>query len=89
MSESVSAQKIPRRIRVRRILSSRYAQGARPSEWDLRVEGVDRILSYEGEEISLLSGAMQSPPQPGWEILLRSGSAAEEYCWTLYGMARG
>lgn len=60
----------------------------RPFVWDERCDGVDKIETTEGEVIELWSEGMQSPPKPGWVILLRE-QGAEGYAWTLYALPKG
>ena len=78
----------PQRIEVAEVVSSRYADNVRPSSWDLRKPGVDLIRTSEGRTIKLASDGGQSPPQPGWVILLTGGDANAGLTWTLYGMPR-
>jgi hypothetical protein len=78
-----------RRIRVARVLESRYAGGFRPLSWDERVAGTDLIESVEGEIVRLASSGQQSCPQPGWELVITGGDAAHGFSWTLYGLAPG
>jgi len=63
-------KKLPRRVVVRQVLSSRYQPGERPLSWDERYPGVETIETIEGETIQLYSNGGQSSPAPGWEILL-------------------
>jgi hypothetical protein len=74
------------RLRVSEMLCSRYAGGERPLSWDDRKEGIDVVRAITGEEVRLKSTSMQSPPKPGWVILLTGGNASEGYSWTLYGI---
>jgi hypothetical protein len=78
-----------RRITVEKIITSRYEVNKRPASWDQRVAGRDLILATNGEPIPLDSTGGQSPPQPGWVILLTDGSQDTGYHWTLYGLPRG
>lgn len=82
-----SIESLPRRVLVQEIVKSRYARDSRPASWDERVAGTDVVRTSEGLVLQLTSDGQQSPPQPGWEILLRDGDA-EGYSWTLYGMPR-
>ena len=93
------SNKISARIQVQELINSRYGSGLaasqsldedlpRPLSWDVRVEGVDVVQSVDGKTVKLISSAMQTPPQPGWVILLTGGSAESGYRWTLYGMPR-
>jgi hypothetical protein len=77
---------IPLTIRVEKILESRYPRHARPSSWDERRDGKDIVLTPDGKTITLWSDGQQSPPQPGWEIVLREYEPGVGYTWTLYGM---
>ncbi|MCB0353085.1 MAG: hypothetical protein KDD64_06150 [Bdellovibrionales bacterium] len=76
----------PFRVRVGKIISSRYSGDSRPANWDLRTPGIDVIESTDGHAIKLESDGQQSPPQPGWEILITGGSEESGYRWTLYGL---
>ncbi len=91
--------KIPARIQVQELLNSRYGSLCKPSpslddglprplSWDERVEGSDVVRSVDGQTVKLFSSAMQTPPQPGWVILLTDGDPQAGYRWTLYGMPR-
>ncbi len=87
-----------RRVRVERLVSSRYSPKAtadtcspgveRPDSWDLRMGGVDVITVDGGETIRLASTPMQSPPKPGWVLMLTGGDSGKGATWTLYGMPR-
>lgn len=79
---------LPARLRVVKLLESRYQSGSRPLSWDERRAGVDVILTEDGKTIRLASDGQQSPPQPGWTILVSDGNT-EGYTWTLYGIAAG
>ena len=74
------------KVKVKQLLSSRYVGSGRPASWDQRVEGVDVVFSATGREIKLFSDMGQSPPQPGWEILLTAEERPGVYRWTLYGL---
>lgn len=91
--------KLPARIQVGELLSSRYGTDPHPSDflddglprplsWDARVRGVDVIKTVDGATLRLSSSAMQTPPQPGWVLVLTHGSADAGYHWTLYGLPR-
>jgi hypothetical protein len=58
----------------------------RPVLWDDRREGLDLVRAAHGEVVKLYSSYMQSPPKPGWNILLTGGDAVHGYTWTLYGI---
>jgi hypothetical protein len=76
-----------RRVQVNRVISSRYAGDSRPDSWDLRQAGIDTVEVSGGEVLKLASTPMQSPPKPGW-VLMLTGGDKEGYSWTLYGMSR-
>jgi len=92
--------KIPARIQVQELVSSRYEGLSfgdpdspddglpRPLSWDARIEGVDVVRTSDGATLKLQSSAMQTPPQPGWVLVLTDGSVADGFAWTLYGMPR-
>jgi len=86
-SESVSMN--GRRVRVGRVVESRYSGGFRPLSWDNRKAGIDIVETIEGEVFRLSSSGQQSCPQPGWDIVLTSGDGEQGYGWTLYGLAPG
>jgi hypothetical protein len=58
----------------------------RPLFWDDRKEGLDIVRSASGEEVRLHSTYMQSPPKPGWVIVLTGGDRESGFTWTLYGI---
>ncbi len=60
----------------------------RPLSWDERVSGSDVVKTQEGLTLKLQSSAQQTPPQPGWVLVLTGGSAEAGYDWTLYGLPR-
>lgn len=88
------------RVQVAELVSSRYEAAAaaccgpakergcaaRPLSWDERVDGVDVVKTVGGDSIKLFSSSMQSPPKPGWVILLTGGNSTDGYTWTLYGI---
>ena len=76
-----------RRVAIKELVSSRYQDGRRPESWDLREPGVDVVKTDEGEELKLQSDGQQSPPQPGWTILLTAKAEDGTFSWTLYGIA--
>ena len=76
------------RVRVASIISSRYPDGFRPASWDERRDGVDLVRTIDGKELRLMSDGGQSPPKPGWEILLTEGDAHHGFRWTLYGITQ-
>lgn len=79
-------EKLPCRIMIKEIVSSRYQDHKRPLSWDDRREGVDVVRSDDGREVRLFSDGGQSPPKPGWIILVNDGAPDIGYRWTLYGM---
>ncbi|RMG42821.1 MAG: hypothetical protein D6719_05360 [Candidatus Dadabacteria bacterium] len=90
MSEELTKlDSIPVRIKVKEILSSRYNNNKRPLSWDERKDGNDIVRSEDGRILNLFSNGQQSPPQPGWVILIKGGDADKGYNWTLYGMTPG
>jgi hypothetical protein len=86
----------PARVQVVETVASRYPREhgsgtgteARPANWDSRKEGIDTVRISSGETVRLRSSAMQSPPRPGWILMLTGGTDAEGYSWTLYGISR-
>ena len=76
------------RVVVERVVSSRYQDGVRPESWDARREGVDIIALAGGRTIRLWSDGGQSPPRPGWHILLTSAGPENSQRWTLYGVGQ-
>jgi hypothetical protein len=90
------ARRVPARFQVCELISSRYGAPVsgrgfscnpqRPLSWDERKEGVDVVRTLSGEEVKLYSSPMQSPPQPGWVVLITGGSGDTGYTWTLYGI---
>ncbi|MCB0310184.1 MAG: hypothetical protein KDD42_03045 [Bdellovibrionales bacterium] len=83
-----SIEKLPRKVQVKDLVTSRYLNGARPSNWDERSAGEDIVITTEGETLKLWSDGGQSPPQPGWILMLRDKRADSLFGWTLYGMPR-
>jgi hypothetical protein len=80
---------LPRRVTVRTIIQSRYFNNLRPESWDDRLDGIDTIETTDGERIALSSDGGQSPPQPGWVILLiSSAEGGASIRWTLYGIPK-
>ena len=88
LPQAESLDELPARVRVVKLIESRYQGGSRPLSWDQRKAGVDVVLAENGKTIRLASDGQQSPPQPGWTILI-SGGNPEGYLWTLYGIAAG
>lgn len=62
--------KLPYRIVVQEVVSSRYEPGQRPTSWDRRRSGLEVIKTELGEVFTLFSNGGQSTPHPGWELLL-------------------
>jgi hypothetical protein len=79
--------KIPARVQVAEIISSRYAGNEKPLSWDSRVDGVDVIRATSGELLKLQSDGGQSPPKIGWDLML-TDKKGDHYTWTLYGLPR-
>ena len=80
---------VRRRVTVAEVVSSRYPSNSRPAKWDERVSGIDTVRTTEGKILKLLSDGQQSPPLPGWCVLLRSGDDVQGFEWTLYGIPQG
>ena len=84
--------KIPRTVKVKEILNSRYQPGTRPISWDERAAGDESVIIDTGEEIRLYSTGGQSSPTPGWMIVLTGiannarPDSLETFHWTLYGL---
>ena len=88
LPQADSLGELPARVRVVKLLESRYPSGSRPLSWDERKAGIDTVQSEDGKTIRLASDGQQSPPQPGWTILVSAGSP-QGYQWTLYGISAG
>lgn len=84
----MSQKQFPARVRVAEIVRSRYPGHQRPLSWDRRMAGTDVIRSEEGETLELASDGGQSPPQPGWEVMLTGNRPDGTFTWTLYGLPR-
>ena len=78
---------LPKSILVKEVVSSRYPGAIRPDSWDDRIAGIDVIIASDGNKYNLLSDGQQSPPQKGWQLVLREGDNRVGYHWTLYGLA--
>jgi hypothetical protein len=81
---------LPRRVVVSRVLTGRYAPGSRPVSWDDRKEGVESVLTVDGQTLRLYSNGGQSTPSVNWELLLTNEQADVSgaiFSWTLYGIA--
>ncbi|MEZ4754218.1 MAG: hypothetical protein R3A13_07910 [Bdellovibrionota bacterium] len=87
---SDSLEALPFRYTVEEIISSRYSEVAdqRPEDWDQRIPGKDVVRLKSGKTITLQSDGGQSPPAPGWVVLVTGGDAIHGYEWTLYGIPR-
>ncbi len=79
---------LPLKASVTEVVSSRYADGNRPADWDRRISGIDKIQTKELGSIALFSDGSQSVPAPGWTIVLTDGDEQSGYRWTLYGLPR-
>ncbi len=88
MISSHSVAESPFRVQVESIVSSRYPGHERPLSWDERREGVDVVKTSDQKTLRLLSDGGQSPPQPGWIILISGGDESTGYRWTLYSMPK-
>jgi len=82
------SEMLPRRVKVEAVLSSRYAPGAKPSDWAERQSGIDVVRTKGGEEVRLQSDGGQPSPAQGWELMLMRLVSPEEQAieWTLYGI---
>ncbi|NMC61797.1 MAG: hypothetical protein GYA55_01375 [SAR324 cluster bacterium] len=78
---------LPKLVRVKKLLDSRYPCGEKPQSWDERIAGFDTILCDDGRTICLHSDGGQSPPKEGWLIVVSRGDEIKTYKWTLYGMS--
>ena len=77
---------LPKSLTVKEVVASRYPSGKRPESWDARKAGIDQIVASDGNQYNLLSDGQQSPPEPGWEIVLREGDNRAGFGWTLYSL---
>ena len=81
--------KLPAKVCVAELVSSRYPAHIRPASWAGRRAGIDQIRSVEGNfSIKLASDGGQAPPQPGCTLMLTGGDPQSGYRWTLYGLPR-
>ncbi len=87
-TETKTRPELPRKVSIGEILSSRYPDHKRPQTWDDRTSGRDVVLTLEGERIELQSDGGQSPPKPGWVLMLteKTDDASPTFRWTLYGL---
>jgi hypothetical protein len=85
---------LPALVHVDELVSSRYddlclehrlTHGCRPVGWDERRGGIDVVRTREAKLLKLESDGGQSPPKPGWVLILRGGDSERGYGWTLYG----
>lgn len=83
---SLESFELPQSVQVESIVSSRYVGHERPLSWDERREGVDVVRTADQRTLRLLSDGGQSPPQPGWTIIISDGNENSGYKWTLYSM---
>ena len=77
---------LPKSIVVTDLVSSRYPTAIRPENWDARSAGIDTVIASDGNKYNLLSDGQQSPPQKGWQVILREGDNRAGFRWTLYGL---
>jgi len=78
-----------RTVSIAKVLESRYPNHERPLSWDARIAGYDRVITTDGEQITLLSNGQQSTPEVGWKLMLTEENmidAVRAYSWTLYGL---
>jgi hypothetical protein len=82
---------VPCRVDVSETLQTRYGYGSvdRPLVWEERTEGIDTVRTVDGRTIRLRSDGQQSPPKPGWGLIISGGDATSGYTWTLYSLPRG
>ena len=73
-------------VTVCRIVVSRYENNLRPIQWENRREGTDIVVLENGEEISLFSDGQQSPPKPGWKIVIYGKHEEGGFLLTLHGI---
>lgn len=78
--------RLPAKITVKELLSSRYGLGARPFSWDQRTAGIDLVRTEVDQVLRLDSTGGQSPPTKNWILMLTAGNAEDGYKWTLYGL---
>ena len=87
MSEQFSKiTSLPATVMVSDVVTSRYPVNKRPALWDRRKAGVDVVRTSDGQVLKLWSDGQQSPPSPGWTLVLREGDENRGYSWTLYGI---
>ena len=83
---------LPCKVIVKEIVASRYGAGTkataqRPSSWDARIAGQDIVKTTDQQQIKLWSDGGQSPPKPGWILVITGGDPIGGYLWTLYGIS--
>jgi len=81
-----SLEQMPARFKVVEVKSQRYADNRKPQSWDKRIPGNDIVVTEDGRLLNLFSDGGQSPPKPGWVILVSGGDTDSGYLWTLYGI---
>ena len=84
--QSSEPGRLPLKVTVSKLVSSRYPNARRPVAWDERRAGVDVVETDGCRQVKLLSDGQQSPPREGWVIVLTDGDQTDGYRWTLYGM---
>lgn len=84
-NQGLHGEALPKRITVRKSVSSRYQAGTKPVSWDERSPGVETVETITGENITLVCSGGQGSPAPGWELML-TNKTREGYEWTLFGI---
>ena len=87
----IADKALPKRVLVSQVLAGRYAPGSRPVSWNDRKEGIESIITSEGDTIQLFSNGGQSTPSKNWELLLTKADRSSPdptFSWTLYGVKR-
>jgi len=74
------------RVKIAKIVSSRYPDHQRPASWDDRKSGVDVVLCDNGEALRLWSDGQQSPPAVNSVIMILKSEDTGPLTWTLYGL---
>jgi len=85
-TEFDSIEHFPARFTIAEVRSLRYTDNRRPQSWDKRLAGNDVVTTVDGKILRLFSDGGQSPPSPGWVILVSGGDSERGYLWTLYGI---
>lgn len=87
---SASVSEFPSKVEVAELVRGRYPEfpsgGVRPVKWNARKAGQDIVKLTDGREIILASDGQQSPPAPGWVLMLTGGNSQSGFLWTLYGI---